>query len=342
MITPSTPQHVLYVGRRTAYANDEAISMKELAKTAQEYQDKWIDNIVDNSSGANFRFTEDRKLVYKTVDGDTRTADITQKAFGQLCQKVGVPAKYILKCLDCGLTELAVTNFKQWAGNCDTNFLVREHNGVVMAVLSDKYVPYSNASAVKVLQAVVPSNDFIPTGYFLNNERMHLRYITKDPITADRGSNIYAGVRVENSEIGGASLNATYFLYRQVCNNGMLRTLKDSELFRMNHVGTIMTSGKIETFRKSFDRALDLNDNTVRLIDAARRDILSPNESLYFLGKAQKVLKLSAKSMDHLQTLISSVYDTSRWGILNSFTELAQSFSLDTMEDIEQWAGNNL
>lgn len=342
MIKPSVPQNVIYAGHKSAYCNDKEIDVKALAKRASDYQDRWVDNVVDNSEGANFKFTEDRKLVYKTIDGNVRVADITQKAFGQLCSKVGVPAKYILKCFDSGLTELAISNFMHWSKNCNTNFLVREQDGVVMAVLSDKYVPYSSASAIKVLQAIVPSNSFVPTGYYMDSERMHLRYITKEPIAADKGSNIYAGVRVENSEIGNASLNATYFLYRQVCKNGMLRTLKDSELFRMSHMGEKMTSGKIETFSKSFNKALDLNNNTVGLIDEAQKHIMNQNEALYFVGKAQKALKLSEKSMDKLQNLLSTVYDTSRWGILNGFTELSHDFTLDTMEDIERWAGNNL
>ena len=58
-----------------------------------------------------------------------------------------------------------------------------------------------------------------------------------------------------------------------------------------------------------------------------------------YLEKAKREMKLSEKSMEKLQDLISGTYEPTKWGIINGVTELAQDFTLETRLDMEHWAG---
>lgn len=69
------------------------------------------------------------------------------------------------------------------------------------------------------------------------------------------------------------------------------------------------------------------------------RKMLKDYEMEMYMEKAKREIKLSEKSRKKLEELMASTYDRTKWGFINSMTELAQNFTLDTRLEMEQWAG---
>lgn len=291
----------------------------------------------------NFKLTDDMQLQYKTTEGELRTSDITQFAFSQLCTRLGIPASYVKKCVDSGKNDLAIDNFRIWANDCDKTFLIREQDGVIRAVLSDSYKSFDSHKVMRTLQNTVDRGQYKANGAFLSADRLHVRFVSREPMNVkNETSPIYSGFTVTSSDVGRGSLSMYYFLYRQICDNGMTVTDKRGTLFRQTHIGTAMTSGKLELFNRAFMNMDYLNDMALENIYLNQEKKLNAFEVQMYLDKTRRELKLSEKAQEDLLDIISARYDYTSWGVLNGITELAQRYTLDTRIDFETFAGNNM
>lgn len=319
--------------------NKEYITLKELQRESKKICDKWSDYICDNSNQINFKIDDDMKFVYKTNDNEVRKADISQFAFSQLCTRIGVPANYIKKCFENDRTDLALVNFKAWAKNYNKPLLIRENGGVVRAVLSDSYKLFDSSKVIRTLCNSVDTQKYKVNGVFLSSDKLHLRFIDEKPLDVKEQSPILDGFTVTSSDVGRGSLAMNYFLYRQVCKNGMTITESRGTLFRQAHIGSKMSNGKLELFNRAFNDIDDLNDLAVDKILKNQEKYLKDYELNMYLEKARRELKLSEKSKDNLVQLING-YGNTRWGMLNGITELAQNFTLEKRLELEAFAGN--
>ena len=68
--------------------------LKELREQSRDLAYGWKDHIVSNEGGAgsNLVLDENMILAYRPVDGKIREAQLTDFAFSQLSQRMGVPA----------------------------------------------------------------------------------------------------------------------------------------------------------------------------------------------------------------------------------------------------------
>lgn len=324
------------------FQNDNEINIKELTKQSKGICEKWEDYVCDNEREVNFKINDDMQFIYRTEYGEERKSDISEFAFSQLCTRLGVPASYVKKCFDNGKVGLALENFQAWSNDCDKKLLIREQDGVVRAVLSDSYRMFDSYKVMRTLQNTVDTDTYKANGVYLSADRLHLRFVNRKPLDIKENSPMYSGFTVSSSDVGRGSLAMTFFLYRQVCDNGMTVTEKGGTLFRQAHIGSAMTDGKLELFNRAF---LDINSLTEKSVDLIRENqskMLKDYELQMYLEKVRRELKLSEKSQDELKNLMDNVYDHSRWGLLNSVTELAQRFTLDTRIDFETFAGNTM
>ncbi len=314
--------------------------IKSLLTTSKNMTSKWADYIIDNEVAVNFNIDTDINLNYLTVQGEQRKVDISEFAFGQLCARLGVPAGYVRKCIDNGKISLALDNFHAWAGEMNKNMLVREYEGVARAVLSDSYSPFDSHKVLKSLNNTIDDAIYKPTQVLLSTDRLHLRFINRRPLTINDGSPLYAGFTVDSSDVGRGSLNMKFFIYREVCTNGLVISKMGGTLFRQNHIGSNMTGGKLELFSRAIMNIDKLSAQATTLIKENKSCFLKDYELEMYLEKAKRELKLSEKSEEKLVGLIHNTYGNTRWGIINSVTELAQDFTLDTRIDYENWAGD--
>lgn len=314
--------------------------MKSLLTQSKAMTEEWTNFTVDNESGVNFGIDNQMRFNYITTEGERRSSDISEFAFSQLCTRLGVPASYVKKCFDTGKVGLALDNFQAWAGDMDKNMLVREHKGVARAVLSDSYSTFDSYKVLKTLSNTVDDKRFQPSQVFLSTDRLHIRFVDYNPLPIDDGTPLYAGVTVDSSDVGRGSLNMKFFIYRSVCTNGLVISKLGGTLFRQNHIGSNMTGGKLQLFNRAFMNVDKLVEQSLGLIKNCKQQHLKDYELEMYLEKARRELKLSEKSQERLKELIDGTYDRTKWGIINSVTELAQDFTLDTRIDFENWAGD--
>lgn len=317
------------------------IKLKDLIAQSKDIYDNWNNDIINNEERVNFSLDNELKFLYNPVTGEIKKADISEYAFSQLCGKVGIPANYVKKCFANDKDDLALQNFRSWANDTDKNMLIRENNGVVRAVLSDSYTPFDSYKVLKTLYNTVDDMVYQPNQVFLSEDKLHIRFVDFKPLPFD-DDELYAGFTVDSSDVGRGSLNMKFFLYRSVCTNGLVISSMGGTLFKQNHIGSAMTGGKLELFNRALLNIDKLTDMSVEIIKNNRKKMLKDYELNMYIEKAKRDLHLSEKSREKLVNLIDNTYNHTKWGIINSVTELAQDFTLDTRVEFENWAGELL
>lgn len=323
--------------------DDSALSLDKIIKQSDDMDSRWRNYFVDNSQGTKFTVTNDCKIAFKDSYGTSYSLDMTEHAFAQLCQKLGVPTTYIRKCFDEGKDTLAVQNLKAWIEGNNGGFMFRTTDNVARAVVSDSYVPFDNYKILRTLKHTMDSKRFIPTQVFLSQDKLHVRFVdfTPLPVNDGTGKSLYAGFILSSSSVGTKSMKLNFFIFRPVCTNGLTLTRLGGTLFSMPHTTRKEQQSKMEVFTEAFKGIDALCDISVNLIKTTSKKILTKDEMAYLVQKARGDLKLSQKNTDILSDVIATKYDQTQWGVINSLTEFAQNFdNLDTRIDIENWAGN--
>jgi len=317
----------------------EQCDMNNLLEQSRELSRTWKNHIVDNSDKIRFSLDRDLRFHYETAEREKKEADITQFAFSQLCTRIGVPGKYIDKCYKSGKEDLALQNFRAWADEMNGNMLVRENKGVVRAVLSDSYAPFDSYRVLRSIKYTADLKRFQPTQVFLSEDRLVVRFVDFHKLPITDGSPLYVGFAVSSSDVGRGSLSIRMFLYRSVCTNGLLVSSGNGTLYRQSHVGEKMTESKMQVFQRAFNNIDVVVDEMVHSINQCRKHALKDFEMQILVEKAKRELKLSKEKSEMFEGLVGS-YEPTKWGVINSVTELAQEFSLERRLEMEEWAGN--
>lgn len=329
----------------STHRKEDAVTLRYLAEQARELGRGWENNQVLNSGGSHFQVMDDLSLQFINDRGENKTMDMTETAFSQLCTRLGVPPKYIQKCADAGKHDLVMQNFREWAADYKDPMVIREHGGVARAVMSVNYVPFESYKILRELSHTVDSKRFVPAQVYLSTDKLHVRFVDFTPLSIPgEKSPVYAGFCVDSSDVGRGSLSMKYFLYRLACTNGLMISRGAGTLFRLWHSGEVMTASKIEKFCTAMRDIDKLTGEAVELIGYSQGRMLKGYELEFFLEKARREMKLSEKSVEKIQYLMGEdgPYNQSKWGLINSVTELARDFTLDRRVELESWAGDLL
>jgi len=321
-------------------------TLKELTTQSKELVRSWQDSVVINGDKPQFGIDKDLMFSFRDSHGESRKMDITDTAFSQLCARLGVPAKYVKKCVSTGKTDLALENFHAWANDFRGNMLVRQSDGAARAVLSDTFSVYDSYKILRALNYTVDTKRFVPSQVHLSLDRLHIRFVdyTPLPVTDGSGKPLYAGFIVNSSDVGRGALSMTFFIYRSVCQNGMAISSGSGTLYKQAHVGERMTESKISAFNRGMMDIDRMTEQAVELIKTSAGRKLKEYEMAFFMEKARREMKLSEKGTETLKALVGDgkTYEPTKWGFINGITELAQQYTLDTRIDMEDWAGRFL
>lgn len=313
-------------------------SLQDLAEKADAMTVNWIDEV--NVGPMTLNIDDDNITV-----GDGRQ-NITDYAFSQMCGKVGVPASYITKCLKNGKTNLAIENYEEWAKTPelqDDKFLIRNYDGVVHAVLTDRYNVFDHST---VLHGLIDAmNDpelqgrYIPNEAFMSPDRLHIRFVNFDDPIVVGDEKLNSGFTISTNNVGSGALVIKYFLYRFVCKNGMVRSTNGGVLFRQTHLSSFEESAP-DFFGQIVAKVQKLDQRAQLEIAAAMGQQLNALQFDTLLSKAQHELHFGKKGKEKLMLLTDTTYDRSVWGVANAITEMAQQYTLQSRIDMETWAGN--
>ena len=327
----------------------DRVDLTELLRQAHEIQNECRDFNVSNVTYKNVRYDGDTCRLLYQPDGDSpsRSMDMTRHSLSQLCNKIGVPIRYIDKCIDSGRLDLAAENINSWIDDFGKNLFIREYKNTVRGVLSDRYSVLDTPHIMEVLDDVIDFDEYKIKGHLLSPERFHARIVQREMMNID-GEDLFAGVQIDSSDVGRSILVVKFMIWKQVCTNGLCLSQGGGVLFQQKHIG-IDASEFRDGFRSSLSNIPFLVEHSKELIEEARRDgerfsIKNLNEQQFkdFVERIKMKTKLSEEGVSKVIQFMTDKYGFSKWGFVNSLTEVAQDYTLERRLEIEKIAGDYL
>lgn len=263
-------------------------------------------------------------------------------AFKQLCTKLGVPARYVLKCLEAQKTSLALENVNSWLRQYTGSMFVRTTDNKVRGLLSSRYSVLDTHVILEILDEFIDEDEYKIKGYFLSPERFHLRLVQKQQFMNEE--DLFAGFQIDSSDVGRSVLKVTFMIFKQVCTNGLVVSKGDGVLFQQRHVGI-----SYDDFRKelavSFNRIPDLTNLISNKISESRQSSFSlvgetPDEQI----QDRRILPFNFSSSDirDIIAIQDRLYNQTKWGFISAITDFAKTHTLERRIEIEEKAGKLL
>ena len=182
--------------------------------------------------------------------------------FQAICNLTGAPAAALHQLQTPELASKVLNDLMDGLLNADrtansSEIVLDESTGVVIGVVSQKYVGYSNDAFLRDVLicldedndgALFPTtSDFVFKVAYSINSRLFLRLVSKSVkgVISGRGGTgkdvSEIGVEVSNSMAGGHAVRLSWFVFRLICANGLVAQVAGSK-------GRIVHSGAEESF----------------------------------------------------------------------------------------------
>lgn len=331
--------------------------IKEVIDTRPKTLDKLIikandislnsrDYMVRKVNNTNLRFNESAGITFVAEDG-VKEFPISRYALGQLGSKIGVPARYLDKCVSSGRIDLAQDNVNSWLEDFNKDLFIREHEGRIRGILSNKYSVCDSHEILKVVDDAIDLSKYKVKGSYLNEERLHVRLVGKEMLPID-GEDLFPGLFIDSSDVGRSILTVKFGIYKQVCTNGLVIARASGTLFEQKHIG-ISTEEFHSGLVASLKNVDILTEHSIEWIDRAKhRDNHWSATSEYeddiqeFINYIKQRTNLSNESASKVIDLMKTKYEDNRWGLINGITEVAQDFTLERRLELERIAGDML
>ena len=288
-------------------------------------------------------------FVHKTVDGDdTTNMPATSWALAQLSTKLGMPSGYAEKCIARNHPDLAAQNVNTWLTEQNgskrkksTDYLIRSYKGNVDAVLSSGYTAFDTTKILDVTKKTIDVDDYHIVGSYISDERMHLRLIRDELLDVD-GEDLYPGIFIDSSDVGRTALHVTFGIWKKVCSNGLCISKVGGVLYHQRHMG--ISAIEVETeFAKRIGAIPELIARSENIIKAARTEKINLSDEQTFqkmFESIRRMSKVTEEDAKKVLELAQTRYGSTRWGIVNGLTEVAQNYELDERIRIENAAGH--
>ena len=322
-------------------------TLNRLIEKAHEIESRSNDYMVRHASSHNIRFNERAGITFISEDQCIRDFPISRYALGQLSSKIGVPVRYLDKCIQSGRIDLAQDNVNSWLEDYNKDLFIREFSGGIRGVLSNKYSVCDSHEILEAVDDAVDLSKYKVKGSFLNEERLHVRLIGKEMLPID-GEDLFAGLFLDSSDVGRNILTVKFGIYKQVCTNGLVIARAGGTLFEQKHIG-ITAEEFHDGLVKSLQNVDLLTDHAVEWVQRAKNrynhwsvETEHPEDIEEFVAYIRQQTNLSDDSAHKVISLMQTKYEDTRWGLINGITEVAQDFTLERRLELERIAGSML
>ena len=326
------------------------VVMKQLIDEAAIIKSKQEDYLVKG-----VHYTDNDSLSFE-VNGHNREMDVTEFAFSQYCSKIGMPINFynrLIAAKPLELREMAMRNINKLAKYYDNKMFLRCNDNVVRGVLSNKYMAFDTDKILEIFDDEMKNNgimhlkDLVIRGYVNNPDMFHMRMTSAEPIQAagvEKG--IYTGLSIDTSNVGKAKIAVNFFLYRQVCSNGMVVSYFNKNLFSQKHMN--VSSREIaEGLRYSFSIYPQLAKAAEEMIVKASstniaKELLELTNKDFRMETIKNKLNASDKDMEEITFILKDKYPATVWGYTNAITEFSKSKEFERRVELEKFAGDIL
>lgn len=325
---------------------------KDIANNSMDFEMKYV--------GKHDFYMEDPRHVSFSFGMKKHRFEVMDYARSQLCSKVGVPASYIDRLAASRskeLRQLACDNINMMARkHFDGQLLLRTTKGKLRGVLTPRYTVFDSDSILEVLAdcfdaGILNKDNTVLRSYCNSLDVLNLRFTDTTPIKGLADKDLFFGMDITSSDVGKYSLKINFYIYKQVCTNGLCIGFFKDELYQQRHLGVTA-----DDFRKGVRRSVEAFPRIVAavkpmLMEAGARNLLdSPvfdmevdtpavltarNNLMTYLGIGQESLGL-------LVSIARNNYGSSLWGFVNAITEYSQRFRFERRFELENRAGTLL
>lgn len=319
------------------------ISFTDVVNKSSAIQQKCTDYIMTGKEIA--RVTDDAKWFnYCTEEGQERTVSFSDHSFNQLSTHLGISSSYMNRCIEGGKAELAALNFNEWLKDNDRDFLIREYekdNGQGMrGMLTTKYSILDTPDILDIVGDSMNFDNYIIKGSFINPERFHLRLVDAERLPID-GEDLFGGISIDTSDVGRCGLMVQYFVFKQVCTNGLCISRGGGMLYRQKHIG-IRKDEFALNLRNNLQDLNDFQKDLIRSIVTAKNEQMNDFSIEKVLAQLKAAQGIGDKKIAEIVSLMDIKYGRNKFGLINGITEVAQGYSLDKRLELERYAGNLL
>lgn len=324
--------------------NKKFLTFKQASTKAREIQDLCHDYSVQDVTVKNMHYSaEDNKLVF-TNEAGTRSLNFTPHSLGQLCSRLGIPVKYITKCIESGNPYLAAENINDWLEDYHKDVFVRGYDESVRGILSSRYAVMDAPDVIDVFHDNLKGYEV--RGITVTPERLHMRVTQKETMKV-KGEDLFAGVTLDSSDVGRSTLTVRFFVYKQICTNGMCISESMGNIYVQRHVGLTKDEFNSE-LKEGVAKIPVLVDTVTSLIKTANKDKSveynkwNDAEQERFNSRIKALTRLSEKDIANVINLMYGNYAPTQWGLINAITEQAQNYTLERRLELENVAGSIL
>lgn len=325
-----------------------------LREKANAIQEQCSDAVLKNVSLNNLAmYCTDNVFKAKYIqDGEVKYNPFSDFSFGQLCSKLGIPAKYMLACVSHGYPDLATDNLNTWIDDFGKDLLLRVYKDKIRGVLSSRYSVFDTPDIIDVVDDTTRGLGLKVKSFFMNEERFHARIIQQDKMNIN-GEDLFAGIQIDSSDVGRSTLMVNFFIFKQVCTNGLCISKGKANLFTQKHI-SICSDDFREELKQSLKYLPQLIGEYEHIIQrcAMQYNILGSKYTSgkpdtdkmleEFIQKLKAKTKLSDEGVNKVVELSNNRYGFSDWGVVNSITEVAQDYTLERRIELEKIAGSML
>lgn len=325
--------------------------LREKANGIQNYCKDYTIKDVDITNLALY-CTEDIVLAKFTDGVDVAKKFLTDHALGQLCTKLGVPARYVEKCMKNGHPELAQNNLNTWIEDYGKNLFIRTYRDKIRGVLSNRYSVLDTPDIIDVVDTSTRGLGLKVKEYYMSEERFNCRLIQQEQMKINC-EDLFAGIQIDSSDVGRSTLTVNFFIYKQVCTNGLCVTKGKGNMFTQRHIKICSDDFKeqLKQALKTLPLLIEEYESTIQRC-ALQYNIFgskytSGNEETNKLieeciQKIKYTTRLSDEGANKVIDLARNRYGVSDWGIVNAITEVAQDYTLERRIELEKIAGSLL
>lgn len=310
---------------------DTKAQFEAIVKKANEIQEKCNDYVVP---AQNIRMDNELRLNF-----NDKQMKMSEFATSGMCGKLKVPSAYFARLVSEGKNELAADNINTWLEDNRKDYFIREYDGRVRGFLTGNYSVYDAPEILQSVNEAFDMNNFKVKGSFVNEERLHLRITEKDMLDIE-GEDLFAGITIDSSDVGRSGLYVRFFIYKQVCTNGLVIAKSSAQLFKQKHVG-ISHDDFVAGLKEGLNTFYELKDKVAESIrETSKIPVAEDIDEL--LEDIKKSTGLSKEACEEVVFLMDNSYKRNRWGLINGITEVAQKYTLDRRIELETIAGNML
>lgn len=252
-----------------------------------------------------------------------------------ICGKLKIPVVYFNRCANEN-KQLAAININNWLKDDSREFMLRTYDGRIRGCLSASYSKFDAPDLLIAVDEALGMDNYKLKGSFINEERLHLRLVEKEMLPIE-GEDLFAGITIDSSDIGRSGLYVQFFIYKQVCTNGLIIPKSSGRLFRQKHIGISSEEFK-EGLLEGLTKFNEIKENSMELIKRNKK--IPTGEEI--LEEIKEKTRFTDDVIDEVINIVDKSYDRSRWGIINGITEIAQNYSLERRLQLEAIAGEML